>query len=473
MALSCVLFAACSFDTSGTSGDGLIDSSVTDAEPSPDAMPANVVDLLSTDPFADATPASFIAGFNDSVCLGPNFDGTTIACMNAAGDNLLTATLTFPEDVTGSSHTNSSGGPYAGIGYTGCITNDDCGPDNENGRGFLSSVTLGGSEWLVMGGAHSGDLDYIYMSNAIGTTMEFLYVDVGILGGSTKGTSAVHQGTDRFYVGFPDTGGSQPYLIEFATAPTSPGLNAVDLMDVFDLGVTGIAGFDTGGTSIIDALTDHGGLLYMANDGAWVRSNIALPRVSDHWDVVTPDSTDYTDFASVVITKTADILPEDRSVVSFAEYRGRVFAARNTTNGPQLWRCNTAGGPCDSGNWTLIARDSGPDALSRFDNPNNVSIGMFESTVDHLYVGFNNNVDGVVVYRTAATNPSSAEDFDGDDDCTAGTGCPGLGGNGLGEPAANTKFLDSEAISFDSGVTSVYALTGTGANPLRLFRFAQ
>ena len=84
-----------------------------------------------------------------------------------------------------------------------------------------------------------------------------------------------------------------------------------------------------------------------------------------------------------------------------------------------------------------------------------------------LYVGFDNAVDGVVIYRSQMANPLVRGDFLGAAGCVAGAGCAGVGGNGLG--GGHKRIFDGS--SFGSGVgTFLYVTAGDGSAPLRVFR---
>ena len=62
---------------------------------------------------------------------------------------------------------------------------------------------------------------------------------------------------------------------------------------------------------------------------------------------------------------------------------------------------------------------------------------------DHLYVGFDNEVDGIRIYRTGAAQATSRADFEGEGCTAASAGCAGLGGDGFGDPATNAQIDDA------------------------------
>jgi hypothetical protein len=313
-------------------------------------------------------------------------------------------------------------------------------------------------------------------------TVDMLYVDLGgLLGGSTRGLSAVQGVNDHTYLGFSDEGGARPYLVDLIATPNFPGLNdAQEGTDAFNLDADKMPGVgtDPGPTNhaMIDAITAFGASLVFGNDGGWLHSRDTLhppPHEDDNtkYGISTPDNSQYTNKTSTTTTKVGDILPADRAVPSIVEFQGLLYVARNTSDGPQLWRCDPQGTYCDSDNWTLIAPNStGDTELSQFNNPNNTSITLLESSGSHLFVGFDNATEGVVLYSTSNANPLALTDFYGDQGCVAGSGCAGIGGTGFGR-SENKQFLDSETIDVGGGELRVYAVVGDTVAPLNLYRF--
>ncbi len=490
--LGLLLFAGCSFDPSAklagddTTNDIIDGGRITvDADPNaPDADPSALVEvlLLSSDPFGDGTAVSFIADYDDRLYLGPSANGTKLMRMYYDASNSDPVFMSFPK---ADAHENSQDGPYLGIGFDGCAENLSCGPHNENLRGFFTSGIIAGREWLILGGAHSGaDVDYIYMSETTGTgTAAMNFVDLaGLLGGSSEGISTVQVVDNHTYIGVTDTGSARPYLIDLAITPSGAGVeDPVEGTDVFDLigkDVPGI-GDDNGAPNhaMVDSITEFGERLYAANRHGWTRSGNGLhPQVfgavPGDYLRVTPDSDDYDDQKSVAPAVSGDILPADRAVPNMVEYKGQLFAARNTENGPQLWSCAGTSSKCDSADWSLVAPNSPVEIqLTQFNNINNSAISLLEATPTHLYVGFDNAVNGVVLYRTDAAAPAQGSDFTGLDGCAAGFSCAGLGGDGFGIPLTNTQFLDSESIDVGDGLFQIFALVGDTTSALNLYRF--
>ncbi len=150
---------------------------------------------------------------------------------------------------------------------------------------------------------------------------------------------------------------------------------------------------------------------------------------------------------------------------------GKLYAARNTTAGPQLWVC--APGPnlaCDPPDWTLLApNDVGDPTLSQFDDPQNAAVTLLVATSTRLYVGYN-NASGLVLYRSRGNAPSSRADFEGAGSCDASTApasCDGLGGRGLGIGA--TRIFDGRVLTY-GGTDYVYLTAGTGNAGFKVYR---
>ena len=391
--------------------------------------------------------------------------------------------------VGGQTHKNTSAAPYPSIGAQGCTINTpSCGPDNENGRGLFFAGMFGATEWLGAGGAKSGgQLDYIYLSSDTDPTIDFRYVDLGnALGGATQGTSAAHFFNNRLYLGFPDSGGNRPYLIALLVPPPIPGLEGnvgtsptagVTVLQLDGDRLPGI-GQNAGNNApveIIDTLTDFNDRLYVANNGGIVRSTTNVPRspqiAPTDWLTSTPTAAAFTAKTSSTTAKVADLIPSDKAFPAIVAYQGRLYAARNTVSGPQLWSCNPGvDGFCAPSEWSLIAANSAGDLLlSQFNDGSNATIGLLAATSTTLFVGFN-NVMGIQLFKTTVAQPTSRSDFTGAAGCVAGSvGCQGIGTNGLGAPMLNRQIFDARTLTFGTA-SWLYLVTGNGAAGVRVSR---
>jgi hypothetical protein len=450
--------------------------------------------LLATDPLGDGTPFAFVTGYGGDLVLGPSRQGTGLVRMAAGGSAASPLSLSFPRDGTGNVSTNKAIPPYRSIGFEGCALDvvDGCGPDNEDGRGLLASFTFAGAEWLLLAGARSGgDLDYVYVTRESGPTLAFSYVDLSLLlGANTRGVSAAQAVGDRVYLGFPDNGGRRPYGLAILQLPADAGLggagvdaafgtDAIDLqLDEAFARLVPSAKFSS--IAIIDAIGDLGGRPYFLNDIGCVAAKIAHPAVWSDFANCSPSSPAYVRAQSLAPTRQHDLEPWEKAWPQVAVWGGRLYAIRNLVDptagrAPQLWACDPAGGVdptgCDPGDWTLIAADA--SGLTRFGNTNATAATLLVATPSHLYIGFDDALGGVRLYRTSAGVPLTAADFTGSGGCSAADpACSGIGGNGFGDPVANTRILDAKAIPF-GGSTLVHVTVGNGTGPVRMFRLPE
>jgi hypothetical protein len=323
------------------------------------------------------------------------------------------------------------------------------------------------------------------MSADTGAILKFRYVDLDKrLGGATHSTSAVHVFADRVYLGFPDSGGSRPYLVVLKTTPGVPGMDVgdKDFYKAQDLDGHEMPKFASASPAMIDTMTDFGNRLYVFSGSYCVRSTSTTPRnyksFPGDWATCTPTASRYTAKTAILLPSShvVDVHPEHKAFPQAASYRGRLYVGRNTTSGPQLWVCNprASGGvsDCDPADWSLLAPNtSGDTSLSQFNNSYNTHVTFVAATSGHLYVGYNNPRHGVVVMRSSKAAPTSIADFVGNKGCAASghpAVCPGIGGNGFGS-TSNTRIVDGKALTFRSQ-ENVYLSVGTTAARLVLYR---
>ena len=432
--------------------------------------------VIATDPFADGSKFAFVAAYRGEVYVGPSFEGSGVVRMKRDGTAPESLSLSFPQDIIDHVSGNTPW-PHTSIGFTGCATTA-CGPDDEDGRGLLTSISFAGDEWLVLGGARSGgDLDYVYLSRASASPLDFSYVDLSqVLGGNTRGFSAAHAAGGRLYLGFPDNGGSRPYGIALLAAPTGAGLDAVqgthaldlNLHDAYNAAYGGFAGI-----SMVDAIADLGGRVYFFGDVGCLVSTGPAPATKDDFRGCSPAAgAAYVRSESVAPPRQFDLEPRDRAWPQAVAWNGRLYAIRNTSSGPQLWSCDPAGGTepvaCDPTDWTLLAADA--TYRTRLGYPGVTAASMLLATATHLYVGLDDPARGLHVFRTRVALPG-VSDFTGRDGCAAGTpGCQGLGGDGLGAPAFLTRILDAKVVTAADGRVDLFLTAGNGNSPFRVIR---
>jgi hypothetical protein len=451
---------------------------------------------MAADPFGDGTTFASLASFSSELWLGPSASGDGAVRMNGDGSGTQQV-LWQLEHPTAAKNTSYTGVAAHTIGSKGCVSGSvQCGPDNESGRGLFFSSVVSGTEWLGLTGAHvntGADYPrYVYLTNRnfvpAGAYTDLAYSD---LGGSaptsaTNVTSAVafH---NQLYVGFQDSGG--PALEVMSAMPSLPGAGA----SASDMGASIMPGIGGTSTAMIDSMAvfgpSTGDTLYLANANGFTRTSnpspgqctagllgLGLFGSCGDWADSTPSAAAYAAKTSLTTNKTSDLEPADRAAPAMATFNGRLYAARNTAAGPQLWACTPSSGTqCRPGDWSLAAANSvGDSQLTQFNDPANAAITLLAATSQHLYVGFDNATRGVVIYR-AATLALDISQFHGrldgpavDPACTGpGASCPGFGGDGLGLGA--TRIFDGKVFNL-SGAENLYVAAGTGTTPVRVYR---
>jgi hypothetical protein len=440
--------------------------------------------VVAADPFADGSPFAFVTAYRGQVWLGPSRYGRGLVRMAPDATGLQSVSLSFARDVSGSNVSTNDATPYSSIGYTGCSTDsawNACGPDNENGRGLLESVTFAGDEWLVLGGARTGgELDYVYMTRGEGSALSFDYVDLSsVLGGNTRGFASALGVGNRLYLGFPDNGGNRPYGLALLAPPSSPGLNTSSGVNVIDLDL-GEAFKKALGTyasiATVDAIAALNGRVYFFDDIGCIVSKTAEPRDDEDFVGCSPTaSAAYVADQAVEPTRQHDVEPRERAWPQVAVWNGALYAIRNTYTGPQLWACDLARGAtptvCEPGDWSLVAAEGA--YRTRLGRPDVTSATLLVATPTHLYVGFDDPVRGIHVYRTSVARPTQASDFSGHDGCVAGSStCEGLGGDGFGEGARLARIFDATTIA-SPGHTDLYLTAGNGTDAVRVVRISE
>jgi len=465
--------------------------------------------LISSDPFAaDGTNFAYLFSYQGMVYVGPNASGTGAVRMAPDGSS---PTSIFWQPEVNTSLLNGARNlayqlPFAPVCHTigtpGCLASTTaCGPDNENGRAMFASGTINGTEWyLVTGASQTTGSRYLYMTNpsfplAAGgyDDLAFVQIQAGQFS-STRMMTAAHVFQNKLYLGFLDNSGrvpasqqQAPILNVLSTMPALPGYIAAAGTDLLNLqglylpavGVQGLPASNNGQTWLmIDSITDLNGALYVANNGGIARS-VGAPAPCNaggcaNWADATPSAPAWSSKTSVVVDSTVlgTLQPAQRAVPAMVAFGGRLFAARNTTTGPQLWSCDPSKGSdpqqCEQGDWTLLAPNStGDTLLTQFDSTANTAITLLAATSMHLYVGFN-SASGIQIFRTALPTASARSDFTGQLGCDASqSACPGIGGTGLG--AALTRIFDGHVFTW-SGAEWVYLAAGDGSTGPKVYR---
>ena len=396
---------------------------------------------IALDPFGDGSTFGFLASYNQKLYIGPNNNGNAANRMDPDGSNPTNCYFGFTKDQstangTGTSSNSAAGIPpalYKTIGHTGCTQNSadinaGCGPNNEDGRGLFVNGTINGTEYLfITGGRSSGNDDYLYQTTNTNTTLNFNFVDLSATFNSdsisgNKGTESIIVFNNRVYWMEPGDYWYRPYFVKLNNL-NAQSASGTDSEWMYIRYMTGIGAHSNtkpnyadriGGT--LFAFNDR---LYLANNGSVSPSNCAVnslggtgggkcinnggivrstnndpnpcsgPDNCPSWTDITPSTNvKFTYYFSKVITKLADVIPANRPIPAFAQYKGNLFMIRNacttnmintscTTAGayscnddvtcptgnevPQLWKCvpGTTGSATDRdpGDWSLVAEN--------------------------------------------------------------------------------------------------------------------
>ena len=413
---------------------------------------------VASDPFADGSSFAYLFSYAGRVYVGPSGDGASAVRMSYDGTGAETVRFGFETDF-GNIKNLVSPTPTAfpSLGSLGCTPDTlECGPDDEDGRGLFTSVVLSGKEWLFAAGARQSSLlKHVYLTTDTGTTPQFPFVAVSP-GGGTRGTSAVAVLGTALYIGFVDAGGSgAPVLMRMtglpadSTQPLNPSITIVPTPFTLNSRQTGL----------IDAMVAFSGWLYAANDGSSVNGNAGgCSRYSgSSWTNCTPNAAAWTAKSPVVTGKSSDFVPSDKAVPQMTPSGGRLYLARNTTSGPQLWGCNPNSNVCSPSDWNLIAPNTSGDLqLSQMNVAALTTVSMLVATSQHVYVGYD-SPSGIRLYGSSDPTPSQISSF-------TQVGPAGLGTN-------LTRIVDARGLTL-GGREFLYIAARPDSGPVRVYRVA-
>ena len=136
---------------------------------------------------------------------------------------------------------------------------------------------------------------------------------------------------------------------------------------------------------------------------------------------------------------------------------GRLYFARNTTAGPQLWGCNPSSNVCSPSDWSLVARNvTGDVELSQMNVSTLVTVSLLVATSQHVYVGYD-SPGGIQLYGSSDPTPSQISDF------------TLVAPAGLG--ASLTHIVDAHGLSMSSK-EFLYIAARPDTGPVRVYRVA-
>jgi hypothetical protein len=435
------------FDLNATGTDGRSGNPVTAAATGTTTIA--IAAPVATDPFADGTSFAYVFAYGGRVWVGPSADGFRGVRMNFDGTAPEVVQFAFQTDPFGVQNAVSPlPAAFPSLGSAGCTPDSlQCGPDNEDGRGLLTAVTLGGTEWLFAGGApQTRILKHVYLTTDVTASPQFPFVAQNPPGG-TRGTTATAALGNALYVALADGGGAgNPVLLKMSGFPA----DSTQPLNPSIADALAPATLHSQGTGLIDSLIAFSGSLYAANDGGCARYN------GTSWAVCTPSDPAWTSRQAISTAKTSDFVPADKAVPQMATYKGRLYLARNTTSGPQLWSCNPSSNLCGPGDWKLVPNQNLDPQLTQMDNASLTTMSLLVATSQHLYVGYDGGA-GARLYRTNNNSPSNTDDFSA------------VSGAGLG--AALTQLLDGQALSLGSR-EFLYLVARAGTGPAQVYRLA-
>jgi len=495
-----LVFSGSASGTDGTSGLPVSTPTLTSDSVSVNGVPrggskssssdgTGEVVLVAADALGDGTSSASLVGYQGAVLVGPSADGSRLARFDPSGASAPSVTtLAFGVDQEATPAVNAAwrGAALAGtLGAVGCAANSTaCGPDGEAGATLVLGGVLGGVEELLLGGAGPFGARYLYAASGAGP-LDFAWLDVRAAfpaGGSVLSAGLFVPGSpDRLYLGY-SVAGQGPVLLALPAVPRAGGLDASPGTDFVDLGAAAMPG--AAGASIVSAIADVQGVLYVAHDGGLVRAAAADPASAvsapGDWALATPDAAAWG--AKLPVAVASPSAPRDRTVPAVAAF-GKctqgpcVFAIRNVLGSstqptvvPQLWRCDPSVGPaqCAPGDWALAAANAAGDSLlSQLGDETNGAATVLVATQHWLYLGYDNGSSGVQLYR-AALAPAAVSDFVGTNGCVAGSaGCQGIGGSGFGDRV--TRVFDARAVTV-GGNSELWIAVGDGTGPVRVYR---
>jgi hypothetical protein len=516
-----LLSAGCSYDFIGGTGTDT-GTGTEDTNPSTDTQTVdsetNVASFddgpIADDPFGDSSKFGNVVKYDNRLYLGPNAAVTSAIKADGNGSNPEVVTFSIVKDTVaegGGSHLNPSAGPFTT--FLG-----ENAPDLENAPGHFAAGAIDGVEHLFyMGTKTAESLDYFYYTTDVDNVLDWKYFDMsGSTGGGTKSVLSEIVFRDRLYLGMTESGGKNPKAPRLVVAldlTQQDGISNTaeqacslvlhsncsldgELMPYIGMSNTSPAPAKPNPATLvgIDSMAVYDKSLYLANNGGVIRSAIPNPlnylNHAAHWDR-TPalnfeaeQPSHRTD--TIRLTRGSDLTRRELGYPQMAVYRNNLYvirnacavAAQNATYPslscsvdqmkPQLWQF-------DGVSWTAMVQSSG---ITNFGNPNNKYITMVvrnggtDTVGGVLYVGFDNDVDGIAVYKTNEDAPSTIGDWSGWKDEMCSASCTPIANYGLGTAGAGllTKILQGISIEFE-GEDYLYVAVGDSQNiPLRVYR---
>ncbi|MDH5720934.1 MAG: Ig-like domain-containing protein [Spirochaetia bacterium] len=289
-----------------------------------------------------------------------------------------------------------------------------------------------------------------------------------------------------------------------------------------------------------DCLTDQVRNGTTDSDGGILRTNLTYSTFANPpltctstahcdsmWDDVTPNHSNWLKFMSIALPDDATaggdwdalvpantITPAIKAIPYMVSFNGDMYIIRNAcssvythtvatgdfiSNGrktctagnevPQLWKlpAGTTASPKGSSDWAFIGNVTngkttmaGADWSDTINHPsyadNNTEITLLAVVGDRLYVGFDNAVNGVNIWRSknGITSPAGESDFEAI--CDTNLACSdmakqfGFGTIGDASSTNDIKRLFDKTEVTDAGVDYLVFTAGDGVNPVKVYR---
>lgn len=450
-----------------------------------------------SDPFQDDTAFSFSFNYDNRIYLGTNNINTSSFRFDPSGGNSILTTFRFP-DIS----KKGFGCTYNLTFNPACIGDLTTGPDGEYGVAGFNSLRFnfgGGNirEGLFVGTLKAG-VNRVYFTeqkDAELTWSHSIFSATG--GGNTKSIQTIGSHNSTVYIGLSSAHGTQSPVAAFHSA-SSPGGGALTISSGSDMSLRSmnlIGKNASGGGSVknpctfsncvvgvdlfyslpASTISSTNAGLFIANNGGVMYSSATSPTAVNDFSIVLNLTKAARGNTSLALPTEANgglekVSPGFRAVPFLVVYKGHMYMARNlaldednitnitTRNGAELWRCATA---CNlSNNWTLVFNIQTMDKTS-----NNKAISLLRVNGNALYLGIDNNSDGIGIFRAelpGANDPiTSKNDF-------IQQGSWGLGVNGN----IVKKILSSTSIAF-GGSHYIYVIAGDDFAPVALRAFRQ
>ncbi|HNE56424.1 MAG TPA: Calx-beta domain-containing protein [Leptospiraceae bacterium] len=444
------------------------------------------------DPFFDGTTFSFAFKYDGKVYLGTNDKNNAAFRFDPNGTNAILTSFAFVNN----SSVSLSCAAATGFGYiTTDLSTQTCGTNGgANGEvgavGFNSiNLTISSTNYELLGiGALKNNVDTVYYSQDKDILLDMKsFTITGTNGINSKSAQTLYGNADKVFNGISSDHGTNAPVLNRLPATAASGVvtigTPVDLSgkNITVLGKAPAAGEPTNPNSSgvvgIDVIFTQGASTYLANNGGVIyvtTSKIlsATPGNANDWKLGT------TTFDPVLSTPSAatgtslympasnsttggglgKVRPGEKAYPYIILYNGKLYMVRNvgdttpTTNlRGEVWTCTpNASGQCAPAGWSKIISGTETDIGSTA-----TAIGMLIANGNNLYLGFDDPVSGVRVFKFSGTTPSATSGT------MSGAGWVQQGTNGLG---SNSKYIMTSVSLYDqiTNKNYIYIAIGNG-----------